>query len=303
MIGRHLTPEQLVAFRDHESDDREAREHLSVCGTCRERLSDTRMMTFWLRAGEAREPTSHPEIEVLGAYLDGALDRSDADAVEAHVRTCESCVARIIHLRKSLRGRTGTTASPHLLERARRQLRTPHPRFPLGRAVVEAAGGAGLRFRYQPESAARMYAALPAAVEAAPLRTVRSPAAASSRRARIGLRFRRLEEQPVEASMIGSVHEASFEHGLGKTLDIDAGPVRLTLEGRLGTVGAELKITALNVGTNELAAGLELTLIPEHGAPLTVTTDAEGRAGVELQKGESRLRIYSSPTFELILRY
>ncbi len=303
MTGRHLTPEQLVACRDHELDDREALEHLSDCRTCRERLSDTRMMTFYLRTGEKHEAAPHPGVEVLAAYLDGALARPDADAIEAHAGSCESCTLRLIHLRRSLRGRPEAEASPQLLESARRQLRTPHPRRPLGRALVEAAGKAWLRFRYLPEPADQEFAALPSAIEARPLEETRSLSAASSRRARLMARFHWGKSQPAEAPLMDELREVSLESDLESTLEVDAGPVRLTLAGRRGRPGAELTICARNAVTKDPVASLELTLIPAHEAPLTVTTDAQGCAVIALQRGESRLRIYVDPVSELILRY
>ncbi len=111
------------------------------------------------------------------------------------------------------------------------------------------------------------------------------------------------ESPPDEASMLEEMREVSLEGGLGKTLEVDAGPVRLTLAGRPGLPGAELRICARNAVTNDPVASLELTLIPEHEAPLTVATDAQGRAAVALPPGESRLRIYVDPVSELILRY
>lgn len=302
MIGRHLTPEQLVAYRDRELSDREALEHLSACRTCRDRLADTRLLTCFLQPGEKQQQSSHPGAEALIAYLDEALSPSDADAVERHTRSCESCAARLIQLRRSSRGRPEADASPQLLERARRQFRTPHPRRSLGRALVEAAGKAWLRFNYQPDFGALPFSATLTAARPEPSLPLRSPSAASARRARLLHRLiqggRVIAEAPMRA-----MREAVLERGSGRTLEIDAGPVHMELVGRPVPDGAELVISVRNAATKEPAGALELALIPERGAPFTTATDSRGRAAFSLPRGESRLRIYTEPVFELVLRY
>ena len=100
-----------------------------------------------------------------------------------------------------------------------------------------------------------------------------------------------------------AMREAVLERGSGRTLEIDAGPVHMELVGRPVPAGAELAISVRNAATKEPVGALELALIPERGAPFTTATDSRGRAAFSLPRGETRLRIYTEPVFELVLRY
>ena len=61
------------------------------------------------------DPTTDPElpcrdlVEVVTAYLDGALDETDRRRFEAHLAECEDCVAYVEQIRATVAG-TGRSA-------------------------------------------------------------------------------------------------------------------------------------------------------------------------------------------------
>jgi anti-sigma factor (TIGR02949 family) len=65
-------------------------------------------------------PTTDPEmpcrdlVEVVTAYLDGALDDVDRRRFEAHLAECEECVAYVDQIRATIAGaeRSGAQAAP-----------------------------------------------------------------------------------------------------------------------------------------------------------------------------------------------
>ena len=81
-----------------------------------------------------RDSGSEPElacrdlVEVVSAYLDGALGERDRARLEAHLAECEDCVAYVEQIRATIAGaeRSGTQVPPlpaDLREGARRAFR------------------------------------------------------------------------------------------------------------------------------------------------------------------------------------
>ena len=80
------------------------------------------------------DPHAEPElhcrdlVEVVTAYLDGALGAADRRRFEAHLRDCEDCVAYVEQIRTTIAGteRSGGQApplAPELREGVRRAFR------------------------------------------------------------------------------------------------------------------------------------------------------------------------------------
>jgi hypothetical protein len=103
--GRRLSPSDLVRVTDH----------LASCRECQARLGEpdpaSRMAS--LRAAFLGAPVTelaeHVEGDELAAYVDGTLDRIDAETVASHLEDCPACMAEVRDLQAF---RTGWTESP-----------------------------------------------------------------------------------------------------------------------------------------------------------------------------------------------
>ncbi|MBI2357338.1 MAG: zf-HC2 domain-containing protein [Deltaproteobacteria bacterium] len=142
----HLTPEQLMAYRDGESQDPGVERHLASCESCRRKLADSRLLALLARAAEpGPPPSSHPSPEKLAAYHDQTLSRSQTLNVEKHLRSCEPCLTQLIMLRRDLAVPAEYSPDEALVERVKSRFRPP-PRHRLGQVILEELKGmSGIR--------------------------------------------------------------------------------------------------------------------------------------------------------------
>src|SRR5262249_9918135 len=81
----------------------EADDHLATCEMCRQRLGDERRVQAAarsLRAELAATGWTHLPYEQLVAYVEGALDQTDREIADSHLKQCAQCAWEIDELRE-----------------------------------------------------------------------------------------------------------------------------------------------------------------------------------------------------------
>ncbi|MBZ5537847.1 MAG: zf-HC2 domain-containing protein [Acidobacteriia bacterium] len=330
MKSNHLDPEQLVAYRDGELKNTEMLRHLAGCESCQEKLKDSCLFALLLSSPKSEKQDSHPEDDLLVAYLSNALTENDASAVEQHARVCDGCLAQLLDLRKSLINQPTTLPAPQVVERAKRQFRSRQRRRPLGEIFIQPIKDLALGLTYHPlvPDAMAPDAMMDLSELAVGYLKDESPPTpspdsivSSNRISRPSERYRltsskskilpsgrgprqereevprleRPEDLPLASAMSGG--------GAAGEVVLNVGALRISFNGRLADETPRLEISALHVPTNTPAQRLELTLIPEKGDPLAVETDRHGAAHFDLFTGTSRLLIHTEPTSELLLYF
>lgn len=314
----HLTPEQIVAYRDGELQDPAAVRHLATCETCRARVTEARLMRDLLRPPRGRQPCLHlADEKTLAAYFDHALSARQTAKVESHLRSCDHCVAQLVALQEATLQPAETSPPPALVERVKGQFGARRERRSLGRVLVEALEGLALRIISSSMLTIAPYPAL-REMGSAPVPIPPShPSAASARRRRMAQRFEIHEDIATDAfefitqpivPLVGAAVSAPLPSrspalGTEVPLEFKADMVHLTITIVRNRRGAVLTITAHDISSQTPAQGIELTLVPEQDAPITAKADRQGSARFRLLPGESSLLVHAQHLWELRLNF
>jgi predicted anti-sigma-YlaC factor YlaD len=296
----HLSQEQLLAFRDGESDDPRVREHLATCPECQQAFDDSRWRLALQRLSD--DGSEHPKSDRLLAYWHNALSAESAQEVQRHLRGCNRCLAIYERLRGADPKVAYASPRPALLRKVReRYVSRPRPVRTLGvlwlRRLGEALGleyvpvasvetlGGPAALRAMDLLRAKATTAERQGVEAESEAAAAHPASASARKLRLAWK-RRGDEAVGFPLMQERIGEDRSRH-----TEIDAGGLRLVLELVGREDGPGLVIHARFADTGKPAGNFRVGLRPEHGAGIEARTDEDGAVTLHFPQGESRLEI------------
>jgi predicted anti-sigma-YlaC factor YlaD len=309
----HLSQEQLLAFRDGESDDPGVREHLATCPECQQAFDDSRWRLALQRLSE--DGSEHPSSDRMLAYWYNALSTESARQVQRHLRGCNRCLAIYERLRAGDPKLAYASPRPALLRKVReRYVSSPRPVRELGVLWLRRLGEA-LGLEYSPEAsvqtvggpAARVHRAMDLLraeattaegreVEAEDEAPAAHPASASARKLR--MKWKRHAGEvlsfPLRQERIGE--------GRPSKTEIDAGGLWLAVRLAGREDGPGLVLHARFTDTDKPAGNLRVGLKPEHGARFEARTDEDGAVTLPFPEGESRLEIRGPYPVVLALR-
>jgi hypothetical protein len=137
---KHVSEEQLVAYRDGE-DDPNVREHLASCEKCQQKFDDSRWSLSLQRLVAAPGDGKHPSDEELTAFWDNALSGEASRRVQRHLRSCNRCLAVYRRMRGATPKLAYASPAPDLVRRVRRQFSSRPSPFDLGELWLRWIGG------------------------------------------------------------------------------------------------------------------------------------------------------------------
>lgn len=326
MKDRHLSREQLIAFRDGALHEPRALEHLATCSHCQRAFDDSRWMLALSRLrGQAGEE-AHPDRDLLVAYLTHALDSRAAARVSRHLRSCDRCVARYRRFREAEASVRYSSPSPKLLRATQRRFSARPQVLELGKLVLRRLGEALLPV-FQPAEIENALSARPSlhrwvpSEDAPPCRPASAKTRDRPRRDEIARLLEEagepLAEEPAD-ECFGDTYEAHLTTprepagmrdlmqdlsaaGDPREAWIDRGPWRLVVTAVPEQHGATLVVAAHDRETAKPIRGMILTLETESGARLDAATEEGGSARFPLPPGRSTLLIRERESARLII--
>src|SRR5262249_14652206 len=105
-MNGHFSAQLIERYRQHmlpPAELLEADDHLAGCEMCRQRLGDEQRVQAAarsLRAELAATGLTHLPYEQLAAYVEGALDQTDREIADSHLKLCAQCAWEIDELRE-----------------------------------------------------------------------------------------------------------------------------------------------------------------------------------------------------------
>ena len=293
---RHATQEQILAYRDGELTDTEMERHLRVCPLCRRELENAKWLRAHLPSGSGKASGPVPNRDEIAAYLDEALDDSEMQRVEIHIRNNESCLVILNQLLAASLDLKDPVPSASHVEALKERLKK-RPRV-LGRLMIFIGDQLEQLF-------------LPAEFELdTKLRSERVP--------EMGFISARLAMED-STTTLGSVNQEalSFESSLSSAEQsaapprstappeptppevLDAGRWRIRVVTRARASEMVLELTITDSESGEPTQRLPVRLKPERNEPISAETDKVGRIRLSLPDGSARLEIGRGP--DLIL--
>jgi hypothetical protein len=295
----HLTREQLIGFRDGESDDPAVPEHLATCAECQRALDDSRWSLSLQRL--ARADPEHPSKEQLLAFWDNALSAGSAKRVQRHLRSCGRCLALYRRLRGSDPELAYGSPSPRLLRRVRRQF-SPAPLRHLGELWLRRIGRALTLGHVARDLLAEADGApLGPCLDEAAFRGVvarQEPPHPASARARMA----RLTKGRFETPGRAAAGRRGDETASSNLVTVDAERLQLRLQVLRPDQDNPLLLSARWADTGKPADDLGMRLSPQRGSSVETRTDGRGVARLPFPEGTSALEILGRAPCVLILR-
>jgi hypothetical protein len=294
---KHLTREQLIGFRDGESDDPAIREHLATCAECQRALDDAR----WSLSVQRLIPADpeHPSKERLLAFWDNALSAGSAERVQRHLRSCGRCLALYRRLRGSDPELAYGSPPPSLLRKVRSRF-SPAPLKQLGELWLRRIGRA-LTLGYVPQDFIAETESAPQApqldeMEFRALQRKR-PHPASAR-----ARMQRISEERFATLGHAEVGRRGDESASSNLVTVDADRLQLRLQVLRPDQKNPLVLFARWAETGKPAGDLGIRLSPRSGSGVEARTDDRGLARLPFPEGTSALEILGRAPCVLILR-
>jgi hypothetical protein len=315
MRKKHLSREQLIAFRDGELEDRQAIEHLAGCPDCQRAFDDSRWLLALARIREEASESEHPDRDELSAYLSQALSSRRAEGIARHLRTCDLCLARYHRLRRAEAALDYSSPAPALLRATQRRFRSRPRILELGALVLAKAGDAiGLLYRPAPElvpdEMIRDFAGLadrPRVVRQEK-RLVGPPPLRKKRRAmaiREEQKLRKVRKIPAEriAEQTLSASPPAGARSPGSFTVVEAGPLALIFDAGLDEDRPVLSVLALDRESGDPRAGLFVVVEAEDGTRDEAVTKSDKAARLFLRRGSSTLLIRDRETYKLTIAF
>jgi hypothetical protein len=297
---KHLSQEQLVAFRDGESDESRVREHLASCSRCQRGLDNLRWSLALRGTEEVGDQGEHLTGDELAAFADNALAGQRARSILQHLRSCDLCLASYSRLREA-DARVGYASPPRGLLRTVRREFAPRRAPGLGTLVLLPMEE-GLLLHHRPDTgelahATRLIAPAPSyradrSMDRGP--DIPHPASARARMQRAGGR-RQMEQAPAaRLSTLGDERPAvriGATSSFTSTTTIEGRGLRMEIEavGREGEAFLIMTVHAAN--THDPVRGLEIRLRQPPDRLIEAETDENGRAELLFPPGDSQLEI------------
>lgn len=139
----HLTTKQVEQYCQTGYLGTGERAHLAGCPECQRLVSDLRVIGRLLAKASPAEDEVHPVQDELQAFHDEALGFGRMKEVEAHLASCDHCLALVMELRVLDAGLKHATPTPHLIKVAQKRFRTPGPVRILGRLIIHTMKDTG----------------------------------------------------------------------------------------------------------------------------------------------------------------
>lgn len=305
----HLEPEELIQYFDGTLEDKRVREHLSTCVQCRSRLKDLALTRIMMSPPRSEFPGEHVPAEILARYVEDTLSMEQNRAVEEHLSECRRCLSDLVSLRTAMKDPLEHEPTEAAVVAVKDNLESYSRITPIGELSFK-------RFRDQ----VNLAFSAPAEPD--------DPEAYSERMAKYRFPFKRerdlrsrldemTQKSKMEAPELLAVENrvmeisASYEAGdllqrsmpsepSKKTVSTDEAQLYFSLDEQQSK-----RVLAIEIGDREGVmplAGVEMTLTPVEGEPVTITTDSAGKAILQILKGPSVLRIFLEKTYELDLK-
>ena len=294
---KHLREQQLVAFRDGESDDPRVREHLATCSECQRHYDDVRW-SLSLRPLPGPAEEGHPSHEELAAFWSDALSPAPAQRIQRHVRGCSRCLALYRRFREDGQARAYASPAPELMQRVQQQFSSRQSPVDLGVLWLRRVGQA-LKLTHEPaepsESRLRLSACKMDRLfedSPAPVRRLEQPGNwhPSSARARRQRRERETKGQAVDRV---EGRELSDDSAPYEPVHLEAGDLRLMLNAVSENDQDFLTIRVVQADTGSVARHVTLRARSSAGDEVEIQTDERGQANIPMTEGLSRLEVFA----------
>ncbi len=271
---KHVSEEQLVAYRDGEDDPR-VREHLASCEKCQQKYDDSRWSLSLQRLVAPPMEGKHPSAEELTAFWDNALSPEAARRVQRHLRSCNRCLAVYRRMRGIGPARAYRSPGPDLVRAVQKRISSRPSPIDLGEWCLRRVGGALQlvrvpAFDYLTTSCSSELTFDEGVAQGMPLKA--HPSSARSRRRRFA---KTAQPKPT----------------LSEPVDLEAGKLRVGLQVVAKEDKPSLRVTLHWADTGEPARDVPLRIDSGLEGGDQTHTNEQGRAALVLPDGPSQLVI------------
>ncbi len=150
----HLTTKQVEQYCQTGYLGTGERAHMAGCPQCQRLVSDLRVIGRLLAKASPAEDEVHPTQDELQAFHDEALGFGRMKEVEAHLASCDHCLARVMELRVRDAELEYSTPTLKIIETVRKQFQTPGRVRKLGQLIIQTIRDTGdVLLRLDPVSA------------------------------------------------------------------------------------------------------------------------------------------------------
>lgn len=309
MSEKHLSREQLMAFRDGALEDVGALEHLAGCSECQQAFDDSRWYLALARLRRDGVVGEHPDPDELAGYSTHALGHHRSREVSLHLRSCDRCLALYRRLRESEAHLAYSTPPRELLRATQRRFRSRPKIRNLGALVMKAIGE-NLFVHHLPDMS--LHAA---------------GAEASFSRAQLDMDF--MKEPPAkseppettdpEDEALPRLHERRSQPLLQYRLAqedaaaagpppetftvVEAGPLAMIFDAGRRDGQPVISVLVLDQRSGEPRPGLAVVIESESGQREDAVTRPDRAVTLPLPRGDSTLLIRDRETYKLTLSF
>jgi hypothetical protein len=316
MQKKHLSRDQLTAFRDGALEDRRAMEHLVSCPDCQRAFDDSRWLLALARIRKDVAKLEHPDRDELTGYLSQALSSRRAGEIARHLRMCDSCLARYRRMRRAEAASDYSSPAPALLRATQRRFRS-RPRIRELGALILAKAGDAFAVLHRPAPGLASGEMAPSFLGPVDEMQERSPAPPERRRDRRASEVRREQrlckarerapdriaeqDDAVEKCLSAAPPAKALGPSPGSFAVVEAGPLALVFDAGLEDGQPVLSVLALDRESGDPRAGLVVVIESEDGARNETITTKDRTARLALQRGASTLLVRDRETYRLTI--
>ena len=301
----HLKPEELMEYFDGTLDDRRVRDHLSTCFQCRSRLKDLFLTRIMLFPPGSEVPEGHVPSEIMAQYVEDTLSIQQNRAVEDHMAYCRRCLADLVSLRTATGMPLNQEPPEAVAASVKKHLDGYRLVTPLGELLISSyEDEVTLDFEPAPEPDEPEVYKEKVAEKLFPFKKsadLKSPIEHMTQKSRLRIAAPMSDAMDVDAVSLSDMAAADIpSEPPRECLLADTALIYLSLDKKDGKHNLLIEVRDL-YGIEPLA-GVEITVTPVRGEPLTYAADDSGAAAVPVPEGHSTLRIYLEKTYVLDLK-